>query len=148
MNLKKLFSQYAYYNCIQRVNFIKKVGENKIKQMYIFKLKTVLLVLQVVPIHPGWHEKHVPFCMWHMLSLQFVGQGMLQLLPYTPDLPQPEEIIKRCKQKYCKQKYFKVMKKCLYHSMIFFFQKWFKVIDRTCFHQIIYTLKWYNNFQS
>lgn len=30
-----------------------------------------------------------------MLSIQFVGQGMLQLLPYTPDLPQPGEITKK-----------------------------------------------------
>lgn len=26
-----------------------------------------LLLLQYIPLQPGLHEKHVPFCMWHVL---------------------------------------------------------------------------------
>lgn len=49
----------------------------------------VLLVSHDVPIQPGLHEEQDPFCMWHISFLQLVGQGMLQFLPYTPDLLHP-----------------------------------------------------------
>lgn len=54
--------------------------------MYI----VILLVLQYVPVHPGLHEEHTPLCMWHVLSLQLVGQGVSQLLPKTLVFLQPK----------------------------------------------------------
>lgn len=37
----------------------------------------------------GLHDKHVPLCIKHVLSAQCAGQGVSQLLPYTPDLKHP-----------------------------------------------------------
>ena len=48
-------------------------------------------MLQVVPVHPDAHPKHVPFCMWHTLYMQLAGHRSLQLFPYTPDALQPEQ---------------------------------------------------------
>ena len=50
----------------------------------------IILLIQIVSIHPAEHPKQVPFCTWQTLSLQFVGQISLQLFPYTPDAWHPE----------------------------------------------------------
>ena len=53
----------------------------------------IILVSHVVFIHPGSHPKQVPFCMWQVLSLQFVGHRSVQLFPYTPGVLQPKNIL-------------------------------------------------------
>lgn len=36
---------------------------------------------QYIPVHPGLHVKHVPFCMRYVPLLLFVGQRVSQFLP-------------------------------------------------------------------
>lgn len=45
--------------------------------------------VQIASLQPGLHDKHVPLCIKHVLSAQCAGQGVSQLLPYTPDLKHP-----------------------------------------------------------
>lgn len=46
-------------------------------------------VVQIASLQPGLHDKQVPLCIKHVLSAQCAGQGVSQLLPYTPDLKHP-----------------------------------------------------------
>ena len=65
------------------------VGLNFLKETHNLFVIAIILVLQVVPVHPAAHPKQVPICMWHTLFLQFVGHRSLQLFPYTPEVWQP-----------------------------------------------------------
>lgn len=49
----------------------------------------IILLLQYSPNQLGSHCKQDPFSMWHVLSLQLIGHGISQLLPYTPCFTQP-----------------------------------------------------------
>lgn len=55
----------------------------------IYFSKENVRIVQIAPLQPGLHDKQVPLCIKHMLSSQCAGQGVPQLLPYTPDLKHP-----------------------------------------------------------
>lgn len=52
----------------------------------IYLSKENVLIVQIAPLQPGLHDKQVPLCNKHVLSAQCAGQGVTQLLPYTPNL--------------------------------------------------------------
>lgn len=72
----QLFKNNASWKCL---NIMKMFKQNKLNLLIIKYV--ILLELQSIPVHPGLHSKHAPLRMWQVISLQLVGQGVLQLLP-------------------------------------------------------------------